>query len=111
MTHRRDTPTEDGSASPLDGTIPAPPDPVPWAGPFLAPPQRPDELGRLGPYRVLGAIGRGGMGEVFRAEDPRLNRAVALKVLLPELAADPLARARFRREARAQAAVPHDHIV
>ena len=70
----------------------------------------PDEVGRLGPYRVLSELGRGGMGVVFRAEDPRLKRNVALKVLLPALAADPQAKARFVREAQAQAKVEHDHV-
>jgi serine/threonine protein kinase/Leucine-rich repeat (LRR) protein len=78
--------------------------------PFLAPAQRPDEIGRLGPYRVLGELGRGGMGVVFRAEDPALRRQVALKVMLPQFAADPGDRARFVREARAQAAVEHEHV-
>ena len=79
--------------------------------PFLAPPQQLDELGRLGPYRVLGLLGEGGMGVVFRAEDPTLRRQVALKVMLPHFARDPVAKARFLREARAQAAVDHDHII
>ena len=83
----------------------------PTAGGFLAPPQQPDEIGRLGPYRVLGELGRGGAGIVYRAEDSLLNRPVAIKVLLPELAADPRAKARFVREAQAQAKVEHDHIV
>jgi serine/threonine protein kinase len=79
--------------------------------PFLDPPQRTDEVGRLGPYRVLGLLGAGGMGVVFKAEDPLLKRLVALKVLLPRFAADPESRARFVREARAQAAVEHDRVV
>jgi serine/threonine protein kinase len=79
--------------------------------PFLGAPQRADEIGRLGPYRVLGVLGRGGMGVVYHARDTRLDRAVALKVLLPELSADPPSRARFLREARAQANVEHDHII
>ena len=77
---------------------------------LLAPPQLPDELGRLGPYRILGELGRGGMGTVFRADDPGLNRHVAIKVMLPQFAADPLAKERFLREARAQARVEHDHV-
>src|SRR5438093_13077061 len=55
---------------------------------FLAAPQLPDEIGRLGPYRVLAVLGKGGMGMVFRAEDPALRRQVALKVMLPKFAAD-----------------------
>jgi len=78
---------------------------------FLAPPQAPDELGRLGSYRVLEVIGSGGMGIVYRAEDEQLKRLVALKTLRPVLAADPVARQRFLREARATAAVEHDHVV
>jgi serine/threonine protein kinase len=78
---------------------------------FLAPPQAPDELGRLGPYRVLQVLGAGGMGVVFRAEDPQLARLVALKGMLPILAVSESARQRFLREARATAAIKHDHIV
>jgi WD40 repeat protein len=78
---------------------------------FLAPAQQADELGRMGPYRVLAVLGRGGMGMVFRAEDPALGRLVALKVMLPSLGASASARQRFLREARAMAAVKHDHIV
>src|SRR5262249_7079741 len=65
----------------------------------------------LGPYRVLKVLGAGGMGVVFHAEDPQLQRAVALKVVLPALAASASARERFLREARAAAAIEHDHIV
>jgi serine/threonine protein kinase len=78
---------------------------------FLAPPQRPDELGRLGHYRVLRLLGQGGMGLVFLADDTRLEREVALKVMRPELAADTEGRQRFLREARAAAHVHSDHVV
>jgi Leucine-rich repeat (LRR) protein len=78
---------------------------------FLAPAQGPGELGRLGPFRVLRALGAGGMGVVLEAEDPQLQRMVALKVMRPVLAADPGARLRFLREARAIAAIEHEHIV
>jgi hypothetical protein len=78
---------------------------------FLAPAQADDELGRLGPYRVLRVLGHGGMGVVYEAEDPLLQRKVALKVMLPALAASESARERFLREARAAGAVEHDHIV
>jgi urea transport system substrate-binding protein len=71
----------------------------------------PDELGWLAHYRVLKVLGRGGMGMVFQAEDTHLRRIVALKVILPEFAADPLARERFLREARAAAGVKNDHVV
>ncbi len=77
---------------------------------FLAPPVGADEIGRLGHYRVLKELGRGGMGAVFLAEDTLLKRRVALKVMLPHLAGD-AARARFLREARAVAALKHDHVV
>jgi serine/threonine protein kinase/uncharacterized membrane protein/phage FluMu protein Com len=78
---------------------------------FLAPAQSPDELGRLGPYRVLRVLGAGGMGVVFLAEDPDLERLVALKAMLPGLAVSSAARQRFLREARAAAALKHDHVV
>ncbi len=78
---------------------------------FLAPARKPDEIGRLGPYRVLRMLGTGGMGVVFLAEDVRLHRTVALKTMKPETAADPRHRQRFLREARAAAKVEDDHIV
>jgi len=78
---------------------------------FLAPPQGTDEIGRLGGYRVLQVIGRGGMGVVFRAEDPSLKRIVALKAMLPKLAASSSAKKRFLREAQTAASIKHDHIV
>ncbi len=83
--------------------------PSPW--PFLGPPQGPDEIGRLGQYRILKQLGQGGMGVVFQAEDTQLRRLAALKVMLPELAAREHARARFLREARAAAALKHDNVV
>ena len=65
---------------------------------------------KLGPYEILSAIGAGGMGEVYRARDTRLNRDVAIKVL-PEVFADDADRmARFEREARVLAALNHPHI-
>lgn len=66
---------------------------------FLAPPQMNGEIGRLGGYRVLQQLGAGGMGVVFRAEDPLLQREVALKVMLPWVASNPQSRDRFLREA------------
>lgn len=78
---------------------------------FLAPPQQSDEIGRLGNYRVLKIIGGGGMGMVLQAEDPRLQRLVALKVMHPDMASKPGARERFLREARATAAIEHNHII
>jgi len=65
---------------------------------------------RLGPYEILAAIGAGGMGEVYKARDTRLDRDVAVKVLPAEVAADPDLRQRFEREARAVAALQHPHI-
>ena len=88
-----------------------PPDFDPSTLSFLSPPRHPAELGRLGRYRVLSILGYGGMGMVLRAEDPSLKRQVALKVMLPKLASNRTAKARFIREAQAQAAVEHDHII
>lgn len=65
---------------------------------------------RLGPYEITGPLGAGGMGEVYRARDTRLNRVVALKVLRGDVTPDAEARARFEREARAIAALSHPHI-
>jgi serine/threonine protein kinase/Tol biopolymer transport system component len=65
---------------------------------------------RLGPYEVLSAIGAGGMGEVYKARDTRLDRVVALKVIHPAVAANPEIRERFDREARAISALDHPHI-
>jgi hypothetical protein len=84
---------------------------IPELSEFLAPSQAPDELGRLGPYRVLRVLGIGGMGVVFQAEDPRLRRSVALKVMKPSLAVSGTARQRFLREAQTTAALEHDHII
>jgi Tol biopolymer transport system component len=66
---------------------------------------------RLGPYRIDSPLGAGGMGEVYRAHDTRLNRAVAIKVLPASLAADPDAQARFEQEAHAIAALSHPNIL
>jgi Tol biopolymer transport system component/tRNA A-37 threonylcarbamoyl transferase component Bud32 len=65
---------------------------------------------RLGPYEVLGLIGEGGMGQVYRASDTRLDRAVAIKVLPSALAADRVRRDRFEREARSISKLEHPNI-
>ncbi len=65
---------------------------------------------RLGPYEIVAPIGAGGMGEVYRANDTRLDRTVAIKVLPAHLASDPDFRARLDREARAISALSHPHI-
>ncbi|MCP5117188.1 MAG: serine/threonine protein kinase, partial [bacterium] len=65
---------------------------------------------RLGPYEILAQLGEGGMGEVYRARDTRLNRTVAVKVLPPDQLSDPAARERFDREARAISSLNHPHI-
>lgn len=78
---------------------------------FLSPPQAADELGRLGNYRIVELLGAGGMGRVYQAEDVRLKRKVALKVMKPELAANAELRQRFLREAESCAAVRSDHVV
>jgi serine/threonine protein kinase len=81
------------------------------AYPFLAAPLGADEIGRLAHFRVLRLLGRGGMGLVFHAEDTRLERPVALKVMRPEVIAIPEAAARFLREARATAAIKHGNVI
>lgn len=78
---------------------------------FLAPSEKPNVLGRLGHYDIQEVIGRGGMGIVLRAFDEKLHRIVAIKVMASQLATNATARKRFSREAQAQAAVSHDHIV
>ncbi|MEZ5291611.1 MAG: protein kinase [Vicinamibacterales bacterium] len=65
---------------------------------------------RLGPYEIVAPLGAGGMGEVYRARDTRLERTVAIKVLPTALADDPDRRSRFEREAKAVAALDHPHI-
>jgi serine/threonine protein kinase len=65
----------------------------------------------LGHYRIISRLGAGGMGEVYAAEDTTLKRQVALKVLPPEMARDPVRRARFQREAEAVATLDHPNIV
>src|SRR5499427_4902642 len=62
---------------------------------------------RLGPYEVIGPLGSGGMGEVYRARDPRLGRDVAIKVLPAALSTDPERLKRFEREARSASSLTH----
>jgi hypothetical protein len=101
-------PLPSGNTSDGAGCAPAS---VGGSHPFLSPPQAPDEIGRLGRYRVLRELGAGGMGVVFEAEDTRLERRVALKVMRVEAAAHTEGRARFLREAKAAASLDHEHIV
>ncbi|HEX4148632.1 MAG TPA: protein kinase, partial [Pirellulales bacterium] len=86
------------------------PKPVSLMFPFLAPPEMPDEIGRLGGYRILRVIGEGGMGVVFEAEDPQLGRRVAIKVLKPHGLED-RTRERFLQEARLAASLASPRIV
>src|SRR5580692_12180439 len=65
---------------------------------------------RVGPYEILAPIGSGGMGEVYRARDTKLDRDVAIKVLPPALAQDPERLARFEREAKVLASLNHPNI-
>jgi serine/threonine protein kinase len=64
---------------------------------------------RLGPYEVVSPLGAGGMGEVYKARDTRLERTVAVKVLPPHLSASPEARQRFEREAKPISQLSHSH--
>ncbi len=68
---------------------------------LLGPTDDPHKLGRIGSYEVVGVVGQGRMGVVFKAFDAPLNRFVAIKMLLPHLAASGAARKRFAREGRA----------
>jgi len=77
----------------------------------FAAPVVPGEAGSLGPYRVVKELGKGGMGAVYAAIDTRLERRIALKVMLPQYAADAGSKARFLREARAAARIKHDNVV
>ncbi len=65
---------------------------------------------RLGPYEVLAAIGKGGMGEVYKARDTRLDRTVAIKLLPEHVASDPALKQRFDREAKTISRLNHPHI-
>ncbi len=65
---------------------------------------------KLGPYEIIAPIGAGGMGEVYKAKDTRLDRTVAVKVLPSHVASNPEVRQRFEREARAVSSLNHPHI-
>ncbi|MBN8601789.1 MAG: protein kinase [Planctomycetes bacterium] len=78
---------------------------------LLGPTDNPSMLGRIGSYEIIGLLGYGGMGAVFKAHDPGLNRYVAIKILLPHLALSGAARARFRREGQAAAAIIDDCVL
>ncbi len=78
---------------------------------FLSPSADPTKLGRLGPYEIIKVIGRGGMGIVLKGFDSALNRHVAIKVLAPQWMHSEAARRRFAREAKAAAAVVHEHVI
>jgi serine/threonine protein kinase len=110
---REDTPMPPPGAIQQQPTLDEPPtfDRNKGIASLLAPAQSADELGRLGPYRVLKVLGQGGMGVVFLAEDPKLGRKLALKAILPALAASTTGKERFLREARAAALLRHDNIV
>jgi serine/threonine protein kinase len=104
QTHACSSPIEETSSP----SLPLAP-PVDY--PFLAPPEGPDELGRLGPYLIRKLLGTGAMGIVFEAQDVHLKRLVALKVMKPSLAAHADFHRRFLREAQLAAAIDHEHIV
>jgi len=95
--HRRADPHFDTPVSPLGAALVTSPEPAPIGR-------------RVGPFRILDEIGRGGMGVVYLAEDTRLGRKVALKVLPPYLGTGPRARRRFATEARAVSALDHPNI-
>src|ERR1700674_5272821 len=65
---------------------------------------------RLGPYEIIAALGAGGMGEVYRARDTRLDRCVAIKILPSHFSCSPELKSRFEREARTLSSVAHPHI-
>jgi eukaryotic-like serine/threonine-protein kinase len=65
---------------------------------------------KLGPYEIVAPLGAGGMGEVYRARDTRLDRTIVIKILPPHLSDDPTLRQRFEREAKAISSLNHPHI-
>jgi len=78
---------------------------------LLGPTDDPRMMGRIGTYEIVGLLGRGGMGVVFKALDPSLNRYVAIKMLAPMLIPSVIFKQRFLREAQSAAAVVHDNVV
>ena len=80
-------------------------------GGLLTPPEAPGELGRLGGYRILDILGGGGMGVVFLALDPILDRQLAIKAMRPSVASNPANRQRFQKEIRGAAAQKSEHII
>lgn len=78
---------------------------------LLGPSDDPRMMGRIGTYEIVGLLGHGGMGVVFKAFDPSLNRYVAIKVLAPALIPSAVFKQRFLREAQSAAAVVHDNVV
>jgi eukaryotic-like serine/threonine-protein kinase len=78
---------------------------------MLGPSDDPRMLGRVGTYEIVGLLGRGGMGVVFKGFDAALNRYVAIKMLSPIFAGSPIGKQRFMREAQSAAAVVHEHVV
>lgn len=78
---------------------------------LLGPTDDPRMMGRIGTYEVTGLLGRGGMGIVFKALDPALNRYVAIKMLAPMFLSSGSSKQRFVREAQSAAAVVHEHVV
>lgn len=78
---------------------------------LLGPSDDPRMMGKIGNYEIVGLLGHGGMGIVFKALDRPLNRFVAIKILGPQFASTAIARQRFLREAQAAAAVVHEHVI
>jgi serine/threonine protein kinase len=112
----RPSPALENAKAPVALPCPAPSPPEPEKPPkgileSLRPAQLPDELGRLGDYRILSTLGSGGMGVVFKAEDIKLNRLVALKVMKPDQITDDIARQRFMAEGQSAARIQHDHVI
>ncbi|MEZ6087566.1 MAG: protein kinase [Pirellulaceae bacterium] len=78
---------------------------------MFGPTDNPEMLGRIGTYEIVGLLGSGGMGVVFKGFDAALNRYVAIKILAPHFASNVAAKQRFLREAQAAAAVAHEHVI